>query len=175
MITATNVLRTTITKLFLLVNRAFLIIETLERYGKKADYNAKYGIPMSFIVGRKVHIYGRGMLTVGRESNIGNYSAIQVSEGYRVTIGDSVAISHNVRIYTCGRNAKSIICDGRKKFDHGDVRIGNNVWIGANAMILHNVEIASGVIVGANSVVTKSILEPGVYGGCPARKLKSYK
>lgn len=167
--------KTIFTKLALLVNKMFLVVKSLERYGNKAGCSTKYGIPTSFIAGRKVNIYGRGVLTVGDGSYIGDYSAIQLSEGYCVTIGDSVAISHNVRIYTSGRNARSFICDRTKKYDFGDVRIGSNVWIGANVMILHDVKIASGVVIGANSVVTKSILDSGVYAGCPARKLKSYE
>ena len=49
--------------------------------------------------------------------------------------------------------------------------IKNNVSIGSNATILP-VEICSDVVVGAGSVVTKNILEPGVYAGNPAKKIR---
>jgi acetyltransferase-like isoleucine patch superfamily enzyme len=49
--------------------------------------------------------------------------------------------------------------------------IGNNVSIGSNATILP-VVICDNVVIGAGSVVTKNILEPGVYIGNPARRLK---
>ena len=49
--------------------------------------------------------------------------------------------------------------------------VGNNVSIGSNATILP-VTICNNVVIGAGSVVTKNILEPGVYVGNPARKLK---
>ena len=49
--------------------------------------------------------------------------------------------------------------------------VGNNVSIGTNATILP-VIICNNVVIGAGSVVTKNILEPGVYVGNPARKLK---
>ena len=49
--------------------------------------------------------------------------------------------------------------------------VGNHVSIGTNATILP-VKIVDHVVVGAGSVVTKDILEPGTYAGNPARKLK---
>lgn len=51
-------------------------------------------------------------------------------------------------------------------------RIGNRVYIGAGAKIIGNVTIADDVVIGANSVVIKSILEPNTtWGGNPAKKL----
>ena len=49
--------------------------------------------------------------------------------------------------------------------------IGNNVSIGSNATILP-VTICDNVVIGAGSVVTKNIIEAGVYAGNPAKKLK---
>ncbi|MCU7494817.1 MAG: N-acetyltransferase [Ignavibacteria bacterium] len=48
--------------------------------------------------------------------------------------------------------------------------IGNNVSIGTNATIMP-VTITDNVVIGAGSVVTKDILEPGIYAGNPARKI----
>jgi acetyltransferase-like isoleucine patch superfamily enzyme len=50
-------------------------------------------------------------------------------------------------------------------------KIGDNVSIGSNATILP-VEIASNVVVGAGSVVTRDILIAGIYAGNPASKIK---
>lgn len=50
--------------------------------------------------------------------------------------------------------------------------IGNNVSIGSNATILP-VRICDGAVIGAGSVVTRDITEPGVYAGNPCRKLRS--
>jgi len=49
--------------------------------------------------------------------------------------------------------------------------IGNNVSIGTNATILP-IKICDNVVIGAGSVVTKDIVEPGVYAGNPALKLR---
>ena len=50
--------------------------------------------------------------------------------------------------------------------------IGNNVWIGASAIILPGVKIGDGSVVGAGSVVTKDVDEGYLYAGNPAVKLK---
>jgi len=50
-------------------------------------------------------------------------------------------------------------------------KIGNNVSIGSNATILP-VSICNQVVVGAGTVVTKDIREPGIYAGNPAKKLR---
>ena len=50
-------------------------------------------------------------------------------------------------------------------------RIGHKVSIGSNSTILP-VEICDSVVIGAGSVVTKDIVEPGVYAGNPARKIR---
>ena len=49
--------------------------------------------------------------------------------------------------------------------------IGNNVSIGSNATILP-VKICDNVVIGAGSVVTKDIMEPGVYAGNPAKRIR---
>tara|TARA_A100001015_G_scaffold310542_1_gene412154 strand:+ start:7185 stop:7412 length:228 start_codon:yes stop_codon:yes gene_type:complete len=50
--------------------------------------------------------------------------------------------------------------------------VGNNVSIGSNATILP-VTICDSVVIGAGSVVTRNIIESGVYVGNPARKIKN--
>lgn len=57
---------------------------------------------------------------------------------------------------------------------HYPIRIGNNVTVGAHAVILSDVEIGDGAIIAVNAVVTKgSRIPPGeTWGGTPARRLK---
>jgi len=52
------------------------------------------------------------------------------------------------------------------------IKIGNDVWIGANAIILDGVSIADGAIVAAGSVVCKDVPAYSVVGGVPAKIIK---
>ena len=52
------------------------------------------------------------------------------------------------------------------------IKIESNVFIGYGAIILPGAHIESDVIIGAGSVVTKDIIDPGVYVGNPAKKIK---
>lgn len=54
----------------------------------------------------------------------------------------------------------------------GGAHIGKDCFIGTNATLAAGIEIASGTIIGAKAFVTKSITEPGVYIGIPARRIK---
>ena len=54
--------------------------------------------------------------------------------------------------------------------------IGNNVDIGYGATIIGDIKIADNIIIGANSLVNKSFLESGVViAGCPAKVIKKIK
>lgn len=56
--------------------------------------------------------------------------------------------------------------------DDGAATIGARVFIGSGSRILGKITIADNVVIGANSVVVKDILEPGItVAGCPARKI----
>ena len=50
--------------------------------------------------------------------------------------------------------------------------IGNDVWLGANVVVLQGVKVGTGAIIGANAVVTKDIPEYAIAVGTPARVLK---
>jgi acetyltransferase-like isoleucine patch superfamily enzyme len=86
-----------------------------------------------------------------------------------VEIGDHCFIGHGVMfvndLFADGGPAKG----DRRKWKA--TRVGRNVSIGSNATILP-VEIADGVVVGAGSVVTRSINTRGIYAGNPARLLR---
>lgn len=54
----------------------------------------------------------------------------------------------------------------------GDTVIGNDVWIGAEAMIMPGVKISDGAVIGARSLVTKNIGPYEIWGGNPAQLIK---
>lgn len=52
------------------------------------------------------------------------------------------------------------------------ITLGRDVWLGANCVVLKGVNIGDRAIVGAGSVVTKSIPSGEIWAGSPARKIK---
>ena len=58
-------------------------------------------------------------------------------------------------------------------YSDGPIIIEDDVWIGANSTVLHNVTIKSGAIVGANSLVNRNVESFEIVGGVPIRQLGS--
>lgn len=56
--------------------------------------------------------------------------------------------------------------------NRGDIIIGNDVWIGYEAVIMAGVHIGDGAIIGARAVVTKDIPPFTIVGGVPARTIR---
>ena len=53
-----------------------------------------------------------------------------------------------------------------------DIRIGNDVWIGANVLIMDGVTIGNGAIIGAHSLVVRDVPDYAIIGGVPAKVIK---
>ncbi len=108
---------------------------------------------------------------IQRDVKIGSYCKIQ-SHAFiceLVEIGDHCFISHGAMfvndLFATGGPA------GGKKELWKATRIGDHVSIGTNATVLP-VRICDRVVIGAGSVVTRDITEPGIYAGNPVRKLR---
>jgi acetyltransferase-like isoleucine patch superfamily enzyme len=89
----------------------------------------------------------------------------------RLTIGDRVAIAQRVMIILSSYANNSLYRDLFGS-TFGDVVIERDAWIGAGAIILPNVTIGEGSIVGAGSVVTKSVPPLTIVAGNPARVIR---
>ena len=89
-------------------------------------------------------------------------------DGGEIEIGDDVLIGPNVQILTVNHPMNSAERLERKNLT-SNVSIGNNVWIGAGAIILPGVSIGEGVVIAAGSVVTKSVEPYYLVTGNPAK------
>ena len=88
-----------------------------------------------------------------------------------IYIGDYVMFGPNVTVATAGHPIKPELRRKAAQFNI-PVKIGNNVWIGAGAIILPGVQIGDNSVIGAGSVVTKEIPANVVAVGNPCRILR---
>ena len=94
-----------------------------------------------------------------------------IQDGASVSFGDNVFIAPNCTLTT----AEHAIDPEMRKAGveiAKPIKIGNNVWIGANSVILAGVEIGDNTVIGAGSVVTKSIPANVVAVGVPCRVMR---
>ena len=84
-------------------------------------------------------------------------------------IGDDVGLSPDVSILTHGYWQS--VLEGFPATFKG-VNIGNGVIVGFKSVIMMGASIADDCVIGANSVITKPLLEKGIYAGTPAKFIK---
>lgn len=100
-------------------------------------------VPLKVKIGKGTRFTARGMGVIMNGDEI---------------IGENCQIAHHVKML-------------RKNPFKECAHIGNRVWIGSGAVIMGNVKIGDDVIIGANAVVTKSIPAGCIVGGIPAKIL----
>jgi len=126
-------------------------------------------------VGSGVVFLGKGIIIKGRNIFLGdrvsinNYVTINSKEA-NIKIGNNVTISDYVYITAIGLDIEKFV--HQKIHIEKDICIGDNVWIGARAIILPGVNIADNVIVAAGAVVTKDVEAFSVVAGVPAQVIK---
>lgn len=89
----------------------------------------------------------------------------------KVSIGDNVFIAPNCGFYTAGHPLDYKIRNEGLEFAK-PIKIGNNVWIGGNVVVLPGVTIGDNSVIGAGSVVNKDIPANVVATGNPCRVLR---
>jgi virginiamycin A acetyltransferase len=165
-------------------------------------YIEKYNLPNSTVINDVIHINGNkfkagenckftGGITIkaGSHINIGRYTSISgpntdiVNRINPISIGSFCSIARNVSIqefnhnyynfttYFIEQNMLGILNDC-ERISQGPIIIGNDVWIGAQCVILSGAEIGDGAVIAANSVVSGKIPPYAIVGGSPAKLIK---
>lgn len=132
-------------------------------------------------IGQAVHIgnhcvFTFGTISLGDHVHVGNFCVFQSAHG-EIRIGNHVLFGPGVHIHG-GNHAYDKVGvfidenDAKVLGQDGVVRIEDDVWVGANAMILQGVTLGRGCIVGAGSIVTRDVPAYAIVAGNPAHILK---
>ena len=105
-----------------------------------------------------VYIYSPENLVIGDNVKIGPFCTLFCQGG--ITLGDNILVAANTVISSAGHE---LCVDRRSKNTLRPVRISSNVWIGAASVILQGVNVGVGTVIGAGTLVTKSIPDNVLY------------
>lgn len=118
-----------------------------------------------------VVLAGRGRLEIGDNTVL--HEGVVISAYEKMNIGKDCMMATRVSILDVSHNYESrsmpISLQGYKT---SPVIIGDDVWIGANAVILKGARVGDGAIIAANSVVSEEVAPYTIVGGSPARFIK---
>lgn len=134
-------------------------------------------------VGCRIEAYpqsGKGkILLFGDNIEINDY--VHISAGEKIVIGNNVLIASKVFIsdinhgnYTGIDQDNPMSIPNSRSLSTKSIEIKDNVWIGEGVCIMSGVTIGFGCIIGASSVVTKSIPDYCIAVGTPAKVIKKY-
>lgn len=153
------------------------------RYWKHKDFvipeNVDFGNVKNISVGQffrvcpfvKFFSENNGNIVIG-SNFFANYNCFIYSKENDIIIGDNCLLGPDVTII----NSNHSIDKNQLIREQSDINlpivIGNDVWIGAKAVILAGVTIGDGAVIAAGAVVTKDVDAYTVVGGIPAKKIK---
>lgn len=128
-------------------------------------------------VGKNVNIEKGAMIS--SKCSVGDNSGVGINARLHgpVEIGENVMMGPECIIYTKNHsfNRTDVPMNQQGFSSEKPVIIGNDVWIGGRVIILPGVKIGDGSIIGAGSIVTKSVPGYSIVGGNPAKILRSRK
>lgn len=126
---------------------------------------------------------GRGSTFIYENVYVGNNVSIGANANFicgiaKIIIKDKVMFGPGVTLITGSHRSDligSYMIDVKEKLPENDldILIEKDVWIGANVTILKGVTIGEGSIIAAGSVVTKAVPPYSIFGGVPAKLIRS--
>lgn len=133
------------------------------RFARAGKYNYLYFVKL----GR--HTY-TGQDTIIMHTEVGSFTSIS----WGVTIGAGEHDYKRITTHSFLYNNYDNLSEGKVYYNRFDkeCKIGNDVWIGANSTILRGVIIGDGAVIGAGSVVTRSVPPYAIVAGNPAKIIK---
>lgn len=159
-----------------------ILIKYKAHRNKFTTYN--YDIPFELITNvGKGALINKDVSFESKDVTIGDYTYINGGHIYRSKIGRFCSIGYGVsigpgehyieRISTFPILSRALGCGDSGEFlTKGLTVIGNDVWIGNNAVILQGIKIGDGAVVAAGAVVTKNVPPYSIVGGIPAKVIR---
>uniref|UniRef100_UPI00366E5B9B acyltransferase n=1 Tax=Acinetobacter junii TaxID=40215 RepID=UPI00366E5B9B len=128
-------------------------------------------------IGKRVVFYPNIWVFTGRNLVLGDdvdlATGVLITTDGGVSIGDRTLVGYGTKILSSNHNVPKL---PNRIFDSGHTKapvvIKNDVWLGANCIILPGVTIGEGAIIAAGSVVTKNVPANVFVGGIPAKIIK---
>ncbi|WP_185833920.1 acyltransferase [Vibrio cholerae] len=160
---------------FFLLSKIKAIILILLSFGY-----LKYNLFSNTLFFPNVRLRNKGVINIGDVKFRDNVSLF--SDGGEIIISDGCFLNKNCSINAMDSvfiDKNTIFGEGVIVYDHNHrvnsgavskdvfdidrIHIGKNCWIGSNVIILKGIKICDNVVIGAGTLVTKDILEPGIY------------
>jgi virginiamycin A acetyltransferase len=155
-------------KMKLLKKGLFRIIRIAS--GKKGIYGEIRGKGNKFAKGA----YIEEVASIGSNNYFGPYTMINNARlGNYCSIGPGVKVgqgSHSLSYFTTYQRISGELIGHSLKTS--PTLIGNDVWCGANAVIMQGVKVGDGAVIGANAVVTRDVPDYAIVIGMPAKLLR---
>lgn len=144
-------------------------------YIDSCSFGAKSAVgPNGYLYHCKV---GKGSYLGGRvtvmNTDIGQFCSI--AQGASISLGRHPAskfVSTHPAFFSVNKQAGFTFADQSYFDEMGTTFIGSDVWIGANAVVMDNLNIGDGAIIGAGAIVTKDVPPYAIVAGNPARLIR---
>ena len=154
------------------MKRLYRVLKEIYRRARRRYQSLAGTLELDRRISVGIHSYGIGEKTV-----------FLFRKDDRVEIGSYCSIAYGVTIFASGEHNFRAVANypfharftgdaERDTHSKGPVRIGNDVWIGANATILSGVCIGDGAVIAAGAVVVEDVAPYAIVAGVPARAVK---
>lgn len=110
-----------------------------------------------------------GTITIGANCFLGEGVILQAFSGSAITVGDHVMMAKGCGLFASNHAHGSVSVPMKTQGETGKgIVIEDDVWLGANVIVLDGIRVGKGAILGAGSVVTRDVAPFAVVGGVPA-------
>jgi len=129
--------------------------------------------PKCFLRSLSIHTAQRGVVKIGDETGIGGLVRLLLHEPGRIEVGKRCLFAGGTDLSVSDMHSIVDASTGARLNPAQDIRLGDRVWVGVDAMILKGVTVGRECVIGARSIVTNDIPQNTVAAGNPARVVRT--